>query len=76
MPFFGVTNLQIHDDLLRLLVVLILCRLVVSRPQLRHEVERLVEIFLPQHLESDEIVVVLAFDRAAAEVSVIESLST
>lgn len=49
---------------LRVLVVLALGGVVVSLPELGHEVEGLVEVLLAQHLEADEVVVVLALDRA------------
>ena len=55
---------EVGDEGLCGLVVLVLGGLVVADAQLGHEVEGLVEVLLPQHLEPDEVVVVLALDRA------------
>ena len=58
----------VRDDVLRGLVELSHRRVVVGRPDLRHEVERLVEVLLAQHLEAHEVVVVLPLDEALREV--------
>ena len=53
----------VRHDVLRRLVELSHRRVVVRRPDLGHEVERLVEVLLPQHLEAHEVVVVLPLDE-------------
>ena len=58
----------VHDDVLRGLVELPHRGVVVGRPDLGHEVERLVEVLLAQHLEAHEVVVVLPLDEALREV--------
>ena len=53
----------VHDDVLRGLVELSNRRVVVRRPDFWHEVERLIEVLLPQHLEAHEVVVMLPLDE-------------
>ena len=55
----------VRHDVLRRLVELSHRRVVVRRPDLGHKVERLVEVLLAQHLELDEVVVVLDLDEPA-----------
>ena len=54
---------EVGDEGLGRLVELVLGRAVVAETELGHEVERLVEVLLPQHLEADEVVVVVPLDR-------------
>ena len=59
----------VRHDVLRGLVELSHRRVVVGGPDFRHEVERLVEVLLPQHLEAHEVVVVLPLDEPLREVA-------